>query len=265
MNKILPFLVFITTSVFAQEICTRSQEDGIRNFLTDKTSRISFENEGGLINGGVCWWHSRLQRSSAYLVQFEPQQNPPTKPELDKILHSLRVMDRVVVIPGYSDFFTFSKDFQKNIQDMLEGWQKRDGFLNFEWIRGISGRSELSMEKMKERMDDVYRYYKNSPAPLWIMAQIKGITSHSLLVLQMRETETGYDMNVIDSNHPDETLLISYVFGDRSLKNDKYTFVPYTGFQNDFRLIRKAVAHTCGDVFPKSEVEDGDIEGTLQY
>lgn len=264
MNKLLPFLLLFSIPVFAQDICTRTQ-DGIKIHLSDASSRIAFENDGGLINGGVCWWHSRLQRSSAYLVKFAPAEPRPSKPELDKILHSLRVMDKVVVIPGYADFFSFSKDYQREVQSMLEEWQKRDGFLNFEWIRGISGRSELSMDKMKERMDDVYRYYKNSPSPLWTMAQIKGITSHSLLMLNMRQTETGYDMDVIDSNHPDKTLFISYAYGDRSLKNDKYTFVPYTGFQNDFRLITKAISHACGDVLSKSDVEDGDIEGTLQY
>jgi hypothetical protein len=264
MNKILPFLLLFSVPVFAQDFCTRSQ-DNIKVMLADTASRISFENDGGLFNGGVCWWHSRLQRSSAYLVRFVPGEPQPSKPELDKILHSLRTMDNVVLIPGYSDFLTFSKDYHNEIQDMLNDWQKRDGFLNFEWLRGISGRSELDPDKMKERMDDVYRYYKNSPSPLWIMAQIKGVTSHSLLVLQMNQTENGYDLEVIDSNHPLKTLLITYSMGDRSLKNDKYTFVPYTGFQNDFRLITKAIAHACGDVLSKSDVEDGDIEVPLQY
>ena len=81
-----------------------------------------------------------MQRSSAYLVSYRPELPPPTRPELLKILLSLRNMDSVVVIPGYEDYLTFSHDYKKEIQEVLDGWQKLDGFFNFQWIRGISGR-----------------------------------------------------------------------------------------------------------------------------
>lgn len=177
-------------------------------------------------------------------------------------------MKEVAIIPGFSDFESFTREHENEVQAMLEDWQKIDGFLNFEWIRGISGRFDLYPLAMKKRMDDIYRYYKNSPSPLWIMAQIKGITSHSLLILNMSQNEIGYEMDVIDSNHPKKTLRISYQHGERSLKNDSYTFVPYVGFQNDFRLISRTVSTECPGRFADemAEIEDGQIETNyLQY
>lgn len=271
MNKLsFLFCLFLSLPLSAETICSRSQGD-IKSYLEDTTSRIAFKNAGGLFNGGVCWWHNRLQRSSAYLVKFAPELNPPTNPELYQILFQLRTMNSVTIIPGYHDFETFTKDFKSQVQAMLNNWQKRDGFYNFEWLRGISGRTALDPRSMQFRMNDIYDQYKKSPAPLWIMAQIKGITSHSLLVLNMRQTDNGYEMEVIDSNHPADLLSISYFFGDINLKapKDKYTFVPYAGFQQDFRLITTALRNHCGGkslLSDFSEMRDGDVEfKSLQY
>lgn len=266
MNKTLFFILLgiISLSANAGEFCARSQSD-IKSLLADTSSRVSFKNAGGLFNGGVCWWHSRLQRSSAYLVQYRPDRARPTSTEVNNILNSLRNMNRTVVIPGYSDFETFSRDHQRQIQAMLNAWQKSDGFFNFEWMRGISGRSSLEPREMRARMDDVYKFYKSSPTPLWIMAQIKGIESHSMLILKMAQTDFGYSLFVIDSNHPLETIQIDYHTGDRSLRafGGKYTFVPYVGFQNDFTKIAAALKSTCGGFAEDMDLSDmrpGDIE-----
>ena len=148
---------------------------------------------------------------------------------------------------------------------MLDRWQKADGFFNFEWMRGISGRSSLPAGEMRLRMDDVYKHYKNSPTPLWIMAQIKGITSHSLLILQMVQTANGYDLNVIDRNHPLDTIRIEYHEGDMNLRatGESYSFVPYVGFQNDFSKLSAALKTACGGLTESldlSGVEEGDVE-----
>jgi hypothetical protein len=266
MKKTLFAFLFLTLSVssFADEFCGRTQSD-LKEILSQKSSRIAFKNGGGLINGGVCWWHNRLQRSSAYLVQYRPQENKPTEPELQKIYSSLRLMDQVVIIPGYSDFESFSSDHRVGLQNLLNEWQKRDGFFNFEWIRGISGRFSLPAGDMKLRMDDIYNHYKNSPTPLWIMAQIKGLTSHSLLILTMTYRESGYDMIVIDSNHPQDLVNIEYYHGDTFLhaKGEKYNFVPYAGFQNDFKNIQAALKKSCGNksfLLDLSHLRDGEVE-----
>jgi hypothetical protein len=260
----LLLIIFSSFNLFASDFCTRTQGD-LKTLLYDQTSRISFRNSGGLINGGVCWWHSRLQRSSSYLVQFRPDSNRPTPPELNLILNSLRTMNKTVIIPGYSDFKTFSHDYKNEVQAMLDSWQKSDGFFNFVWVRGISGKSELEPRAMQVQMNNVYDYYKSTQTPLWVMAQIKGITSHSLLILHMVQNANGYSMKVIDSNHPSETITIYYNIGDRNLRfsGAGYSFVPYVGFQNDFLKIGATLESTCGGtskMIDITAIKPGDLE-----
>ena len=233
--------------------------------MFDINSRISFKNTGGLFNGGVCWWHSRLQRSSLYLAKYAPEKPQPTKAELTRIITSLRMMDRVVTIPGYKDFESFSRDYKNEIQQMLNDWQKSDGFFNFQWLRGISGHSSLPANEMIKRMDTVYKQFNSSPVPVWIMAQIKGITSHSLLISAMKKTSNGYELDVIDSNHPLKNIRIEFYEGDTSLRasGENYSFVPYVGFQNDFKKISLALKKSCGSNFLNLNFENipsGEVE-----
>ena len=263
MKKYLFSLFLISFNLQAQNVCERIQQ-GVIPYLETQESRIQFKNRGGLFNGGVCWWHSRLQRASSYLVEFKPGMNPPSKNEVSKILKSLRAMNTSVIIPGYADFLSFTEANKAEVQNMLEGWQKEDGFINQEWVRGISGKYELPATEMKTRMDNLYNMFQKSPHPMWVMAQIKGITSHAFLVLEMVPQGAGYEIRLIDSNEPLITKTYNYVSGDRFLKHpkDKYSFVPYSGFQKDYDLILAAVVRRCGDIldFDKSEIPRGEIE-----
>lgn len=256
-------MLLTTPFVFSSEICTRSKDD-IQEALFDFSNRISFHNTGGLFNGGVCWWHSRLQRSSVYLVKYVPDMPRPNLNEVKTILNSLRAMNKVVIIPGYSDFETFSKDYRKQIQEMLNDWQKSDGFFNFQWIRGISGKSVLPANEMLKKMNNIFDFYKRSPSPLWVMAQIKGVTSHSLLILDMKKHDRGYDLVVIDSNRPYKNVIIKFYEGDTSLRaeGENYSFVPYVGFQRDFVKIFEALKKNCGSspFLNLNSILDGDIE-----
>lgn len=247
-NLFLGLLFLIPTLSYSSDFCSRDRLD-IKSLLLESQTRIAFRNSGGLFNKGVCWWHNRLQRSAVYLARFRPELPRPSTKEVRRILEFLKIMDRVVIIPGYADFESFSRDYQKSIQSLLNQWQKFDGFINHEWRRGISGSSSLAPSEMKKRMDHVYKFYRTSPTPLWIMAQIKGITSHSFLVLSMEKLTHGYVMSVIDSNHPLETIKIDYYEGDTSLHGPrkKYTFVPYVGFQSDFHKIKLALRNHCNE------------------
>lgn len=263
MKKYLLASLFISFNLHAQNICERIQV-GVVPYLETKESRIQFKNRGGLFNGGVCWWHSRLQRASSYLVEFRPESDRPTKEQLNKILKTLKTMSSTVVIPGFSDFYSFTETYRAEVQSVLETWQKEDGFINQQWVRGISGNYELPPIEMKSRMDNLYDMFQKSPHPLWIMAQIKGIESHAFLILEMFPLGAGYELRVIDSNEPLITKSFSYVDGDRFLKHpkDKYSFVPYSGFQKDYDAILTSVKNHCGDIFDidNREIPRGEIE-----
>jgi hypothetical protein len=256
----------IPTISFATEYCSRTQSD-IRQLLEEPTARISFKNAGGFFNGGVCWWHSRLQRSAIYLARFAPEKPKATAKQARGILLALRNMTQTVTIPGYSDFASFTRDHQATAQKILDDWQAYDGVFNAEWRRGISGNYSLPADQLEKRMKIVFDLVKSSPVPVWVMAQMKGITSHSFLILEMVETGTGYDLKVIDSNLPGKIRKVEYKFGQTTVTviGSKYAFVPYVGFQNDFRLITAAIKATCRGVLPSvmdefRHIEDGAIE-----
>jgi hypothetical protein len=262
MRKILIcFLVTVPFFAFSQSACQRDQSF-IKKTLLSSKNRVSFVNSGGLFNGGVCWWHSRLQRASVYLVEYRPDLSPPSDDEAYNIVNALRIMNKIVIIPGYSDFESFSRDHRIVTQEMLNLWQRIDGFINFQWIRGISGQSSLDPLAMKQKMDNVFYYFMRTSLPVWLMAQIQGVTSHSLLLINMTHRLNGYDLTVIDSNHPLETKKIEYNVGDEFLRNDNYRFVPYVGFQNDFSKIYGTLSKQCkgGGLKEFIDVVPGDVE-----
>jgi hypothetical protein len=258
------FLLSVTTFASAQDLCSRNKST-IRARLDDPQYRIAFRNRGGLIDGGVCWWHSRLQRAAVYLAKFEARAARPNARQVDSIIMGLRSMNRVVTIPGYSSFEAFTRDHEAAIQRHLEDWQKVDGFFNMQWLRGISGHYRLPAARMERQMREIFRVYNASPVPVWLMAQIKGITSHSFLLVRMEALPAGFALDLIDSNFPGKTLQVRYQFGDESLGHElfSYTFVPYTGFQEDFRRIGRTLVAHCPNKDLGSEllmVEDGAVE-----
>lgn len=263
MKSVLFIFLFFSINTWATPICERSHTSTMVEFLKESTSRMSFKNRGGLMNGGVCWWHSRFQRAAAYLVEFRPDLDAPADHEIPQLLKEIKSMSSVITIPGFNNFFDFTQRYQPKIQSLLEAWQREDGFINQQWLRGISGKYELEPAAMRDRMNTLYDQFKRSMKPVWIMAQIKGIESHSFLLVDMQQTNDGYELLVIDSNFPLENKVISYHVGQKNLKHpkDKYSFVPYLGFQKDFISIERGVSHFCqrsswdGATMPVGEIE----------
>ncbi len=235
---------FTQTTSLASEYCSRTKTE-ILTALSEPQNRISFKNTGGIANGGVCWWHSRLQRSSIYLTTYAPEKPKPTKKQATQIVRALTFITEVVEIPGYSNFFDFTQDFQDIIQKELNHWQARDGFINQQWIRGISGKWSVPAEQLRARMVYIYEALIDSPAGLWVMTQMKGIVSHAVLITRMVPHAWGYEISVIDSNQPDLTRVLEYQYGDESILLGSDRFTPYLGFQKDFQKIKLALDHHC--------------------
>jgi hypothetical protein len=242
---ILILFLFQFAQARAEDFCSRGANSITQAFL-EPSNRMGFKNHGGIANGGVCWWHSRLQRSSVYLARFAPDKPKPSDEEALLIIQSLINFSQVVEIPGYPDFNAFSEHYEALIQKELNAWQIRDGFISQQWIRGISGVSRLPDFLMKMRMDRVYDQFRSSRPGMWLMVQIRGVTSHALLLLSMEPTKDGYDLSVIDSNRPSETRELQYRFGDENLYLGNTPFVPYPGFFRDQERIDDALRKYCG-------------------
>lgn len=217
--------------------------------LREPTSRMAFKNDGGIGDGGVCWWHSRFQRAAIYLATFAPEKSKPTLSEAKKIIHKLSYLSSVVEIPGYADFNSFSADYKKEIQEQLNRWQIRDGIGGFAWIRGLWGKPSLPPAQMKNRIDKIYSRFLEDASKnhtLWFMEQMPGIVAHASLVIDMKKTSDGYSIELIDSNFPDVTSFVSYKNGDTFLDGPSGEFVPYAGIERDNRKIDRAIARYCG-------------------
>ena len=113
-------------------------------------------------------------------------------------------------------------------------------------------------------MNLLYEQFLNSPHAMWVMAQIKRIASHSFLILDMIPLADGFELKMIDSNHPTETRVIQYEHGQKFLKHikEKYFFVPYLGFLKDYSLIQSSVTEYCRNIlsFESKDIPMGDIE-----
>ncbi len=242
--------VFIFTSTYAGinkkgvtraaisrgEYCAKIKDsEYIKSLAYNPNNQHSYSNNGGLANGGVCWWHSMLQRNALYLAVYLPNEPKPSKYEARILISDLIIAGAVVEIPGYSNFFDFTKDFSDEIQSALDTWQLTDGGLMFGWVRGVSGQTKVSPKELKKMMDESYDLVKNKNQIIYQKLQIPGITSHAWLVVDMTklQEQDGYALEVVDSNYPGHVKRVNYYNGDVDISYSGWTFVPYTS-RNSF-------------------------------
>lgn len=224
-------------------VCERNHVTTLE-LLRERSNRLSFGNQGGLIDGGVCWWHSRFERAASYLADFHPELPKPSRKQARRICNDLSHM-RVTRIPGYENLAQFSRDFESEIQSELNEWQLRDGFLKQEWIRGLSGKTKTTATKLRKHMNQIVARFKKNPHPLFLMLQFPGITSHAYLLIDATKTAEGYELDVIDSNHPGSIRTQVYLSGDPSLYDHGTPFIPYPGFNQDILSVQKSKALHC--------------------
>ena len=260
MKVTLPNLLIFASIVFNFQAIAQSPSMSESRFCSDRVDKnfvkklamdsdnlMSFVNQGGLINGGVCWWHSRFQRNALYLTIYKPDLPKPTEDEARVLVKKIRAATEVVVIPGYRNFHEFSSENEEIIQQILEGWQERDSFLRFAWIKGLSGSSKVAPEKMKALMDQIYKEVEVNKNISYNKLQIKGIESHAWLVVHMKKVSGGYDLEVIDSNLATSTETYAYREGETEIVNyhDSFTFTPYLEQSNELNKIYNTISEKC--------------------
>lgn len=278
VGGILVFCAFSSAGAGARvpSVCERwSSRAALVAMAADPFQRMSFENDGGIAGGGVCWWHSRFQRAVWSLAEFRPDLPKPSHGDAVRIIRALAWLRDVQIIPGYSDFLSFSADYQNEIQRELNAWQLRDGLIGQSWIRAIWGTSDLSRrpKRMERIMNRLYRYSQRGEKENffpWIMLQLKGfIGAHAALVTSMKPTRDGYELTVVDSNYPDESARWTYHYGDGRLGNSRYETVPYRGLHRDVTRMKRVLDARCSgraappvndDAFSDDDLfeEDGD-------
>lgn len=252
--KIVAFLILTTSfSSFAtrpssnmNQFCNdRRDNEYVKTLTKDPDNLMAFRNFGGIGGGGVCWWHSRFQRNSLYLTIFKPHSNRPTEDEAYLLIKKLRAGREIVTIPGYENLRDFSLDFQVMIQEELEAWQRTDG-AKFAWVRGLRGKSVVSADKMKTLMDELYTDVEIRGNIAYQKLQIKGITAHAWLVVNMKKERNGYLLEVIDSNYPRVTMFYRYEEGDTRFNHEYYgEFTPYLEETKEMERIVSTIQGNC--------------------
>lgn len=220
-----------------------SNPDYFKSLFYSTQNHISFTNQGGLMNGGVCWWHSMMTRAVQYLTVYRPELPKPSRDEAAKIIQYLTVNKGVVEIPGYQNFYQFSLDHENLILSALEGWQIADGGFGLGFLRGISGSHIVEPSVLKKMMDDTYKLVKQKKQVAYQKLQIEGITAHAWLVVDMTKTNNGYTLDVVDSNYRGIGQ-VHYFEGMSQLST--YSSVPYTSRNSiDYRSFDFARKQYC--------------------
>jgi hypothetical protein len=239
-----------------QEFCEqRKTPSNVIKLTANPENLLAFKNKGGLLNKGVCWWHSLFQRAALYIAVFRPELSKPNSNQAKKIVHSIASGKRVVEIPGYRNIREFSRDWEELIQAKLEEWQLVDGFLKFAWIKGLSGSPSTNPQKLEKNISSLVKLVDDTQDVQWLMLQMDGITSHSALLVDGVNLEPSYSLFTLDSNYVGVIKEFEYLSGDPSVFDPRYTrFVPYLGRRSDLKRFKKAIARYCSNK-PASESE----------
>jgi hypothetical protein len=206
---------------------------------------ISFRNAGGLLNEGVCWWHSEWTRNAIYLAVLDPSAPKPTTLQAFAIMDNIMNSREVTVIGGYSSISDFTKDWQSLLQDVLDLRQLRTAS-DFGWLRGLTGGENENADVLAKRMDALYQQVTVEKKIVFQMLQLPGVDAHGWLVTSMDVLPTGYRLWVIDSNDPTEQSAFEYVRGQTS--EGKYyndPFIAYTQQDEKFGMYETDVKNYC--------------------
>lgn len=218
----------------------------LRELPEESQNLLNFKNDGGILNQGVCWWHSRFQRNLLYLAYFSPDKTIVPKNLVMSLLNQIKKGESVVEIPGFSNVEDFTRYYQSEIQKLLNQWQIIEGGLQGGWQRGVRGKSKVSSDELKMRMEELFHYVERKNKIAYTKLQIKGIVAHAWLVHKMKATDTGYILSIIDSNNPQNVETYEYKFGDTSFFVKGYgNFVPYLEFKTEEERLLAAKTKRC--------------------
>ncbi len=203
----------------------------------------AFANEGGLLDKGVCWWHSRLVRAALYLAYFEPTAPRPGPREARRIIARLMAAREVVAIPGFSGFREFTLENRALVLKKLAAMQLSDGILRFQWVNGLAGRSEVRADIMRKQVEKISRQV-SEVGLAYVKLQIPGIDAHSWIVtetapgrgggLLLRFLDSNYEGASVWEYRPGQTKIAAGMPGDFG--------VPYLQRSGELEGMKRAIA-----------------------
>lgn len=244
---ILTFPTFLYAQSGKSEFCKQRQNfRAAQSSISLSQNLMGFNNDGGIANGGTCWWHSRFQRNAHYLAFF--QANKPMKDEryYKQRIRKIISGKSISYIPGFKNLKEFTTKYRPYIQKQLNRWQLRDGILNFAWVNGLKGETSTSASKLKSMMENLFDLVEKKKNITYTKLQLPGIVSHSWLIYKMVPKNNGYAIHYIDSNYAQRPKVYTYVFGDRNLRvYDGGLIYPEKG--NEYKKVKAALGSYCAN------------------
>jgi hypothetical protein len=230
------------------DLCALAAKPGSFQDMADHTENLNpIFNQGGLGGGGVCWWHSRLQRDSLYMAYYNPAAAKPNAEQAKEILKNIRKAKAFVEIPGYNNFSEFAADNAVTIQKFLNDWQVNNGILGFGFLSGTQDVSDdVSAESLPERMQLLFKQVNDEKRITYQLVQTSGFDSHAWLVTKMSKTEDGYELRIVDSNLPQEPYAVRYYEGAANIATPYGRIKTFTQQSSELSTISKTYEKECG-------------------
>ena len=240
---------------YKRKFCKRNEFD-IADKLIFSKNRMAFINgtSFGLLNGGVCWWHSLFTRNATYLAHFLPEKQKPNYYQAIQLIKNIMAGKEVVEIGGFNNLKNFSEQYEKEIIETLESQQIHDGLFKGGLIDGITGTVHGSAKELQIKMDTLYSRMLARKKLVFQVLQMEGITAHAWLVIDIQPKRSkqnpllkvGYDLKVLDSNF-NFPMHYQYHYG---MKHFKFiatgkTFFPKNLYEGDHHIILKALDNYC--------------------
>lgn len=223
------------------EFCRRVLDKSIpKKMLDDPSNRLHFLNSGGLIGGGVCWWHSVFTRQATLFAYYAPHKKRLAGDKLYRLVRAVAHTRRPIEIPGFSNLRGFSKYARKVIQKRLEKMQMVDGFIKQHWIVGLWGHARSTdPNTLYKRVLEIQNRVEVKNEIVYLKLQIPGIVSHAWLINGVKRKGDKFIISYIDSNYmydfvkyikegiKDYSKTYTYTIGDNKFKRLYGGFVPH--------------------------------------
>jgi hypothetical protein len=199
----------------------RKNPEDIRFSLYNPENRISFANDNGDWNLGLCWWMARFQRNLTQLIIFEGGSKHYTDCPLLKINQIENVFARlrdhqVTRVGCYNNAQDFTKAHKNQLLRLLSDWQKHDTYF-LQFLKGLKGSSEMNPVTVANKMEQIYDQVERQNQIAYVMLQMPGAAAHAWLVIAAEKQKTQMMMDVVDSNYPKNILRVRYTYGSRDM------------------------------------------------
>lgn len=124
--------IILPAPINTYQHCQQLEKQNKIGFFYNSNNFIA-DNQPGALGTGLCWWATLLNHRAAYLAELRPFVSKPTKHEVKKILHQLRLGNEFVNIPGFLSLQNFFDENKKIIVNFLSKWQRDEIFTYFKY------------------------------------------------------------------------------------------------------------------------------------